>query len=149
MAKKISKTAFGTLSTVAAFATIVTGATAQNASTSLTIYSSAQPGSLAAANFKDVDNAIGVPGYAVIKQSRDFTLQAGRTIVRVSDVPNFIDPTTVSFASLTDPAATSVVEQSFEFDLTSTAKLLDKYLDREVTVDIARGAALRPSPARC
>lgn len=141
MAKKISKTAFGTLSTAAAFATIVTGAAAQNTATSLTIYSSAQPGSLSSANFKDADNAIAVPGYAVIKQSRDFALQAGRTIVRVSDVPNFIDPTTVSFASLTDPAATSVVEQSFEFDLTSTAKLLDKYLDREVTVDIARGAA--------
>ncbi len=141
MAKKISKTAFGSLSTAAAFATIVTGASAQNGATSLTIYSSAQPGSLSSANFKDADNAMAVPGYAVIKQSRDFTLQAGRTIVRVSDVPNFIDPTTVSFASLTDPAATSVVEQSFEFDLTSTTKLLDKYLDREVTVDVARGAA--------
>jgi hypothetical protein len=45
----------------------------------------------------------------------------------------------VSFESITDPANTRVVEQSFEFDLTSTAKLLQKYLDREVTVEQVRG----------
>jgi hypothetical protein len=49
------------------------------------------------------------------------------------------DPTTVSFASLTDPAGTRVVEQSFEFDLTSSAKLLSRYLDREITVEQVRG----------
>ena len=63
----------------------------------------------------------------------------GRTIIRISDVPALIDPTTVLFESLTDPAGTRVVEQSFEFDLTSTAKLLQKYLDREVTVEQVRG----------
>jgi hypothetical protein len=57
----------------------------------------------------------------------------------VSDVPGLIDPTTVAFASLTDPSGTRVVEQSFEFDLTSTSKLLSRYLDREITVEQARG----------
>jgi len=56
----------------------------------------------------------------------------------VPDVPALIDPTTVSFASLTDPSGTRVVEQSFEFDLTSTQKLLSRYLDREITVEQAR-----------
>ena len=32
-----------------------------------------------------------------------------------------------------------MVEQSFEFDLTSTQKLLSRYLDREVTVEQPRG----------
>jgi hypothetical protein len=50
-----------------------------------------------------------------------------------------IDPTTVAFASLTDPKGTRVVEQNFEFDLTSTAKLLSRYLEREITVDQPRG----------
>jgi len=54
-------------------------------------------------------------------------------------VPALIDPTTVSFESLTDGANTRVVEQSFEFDLTSTKKLLEKYLDREVTIEQVRG----------
>ena len=80
-----------------------------------------------------------VPGYGVVRQTQDVTLTKGRSIVRISDVPALIDPTTVLFESLTDPAGTRVVEQSFEFDLTSTAKLLQKYLDREVTVEQVRG----------
>ena len=31
------------------------------------------------------------------------------------------------------PKGTRVVEQSFEFDLTSTSKLLSRYLDKEIT----------------
>ena len=78
------------------FATSFASKAAAN-STSVTIYSSAQPGSLSSDNFSNGNEPRGVPGYAVIKQSREFTLQSGRTIVRVSDVPNYIDPTTVSF----------------------------------------------------
>jgi hypothetical protein len=60
----------------------------------------------------------------------------------VSDVPGLIDPTTVAFESLTDPGSTRVVEQSFEFDLTSTAKLLSRYIDKEITVEQLRGQAV-------
>ena len=45
-----------------------------------------------------------------------------------------IDPTTVTFTSLTDPA-TRVLEQNFQFDLVSTDKLLLKYIDRPITVE--------------
>ncbi len=113
------------------------------AQTSVTIYSSAQPGSISTANFQsgqfDQNGGNSIPGYAVIRQEQDVKLNRGRTVIRISDVPSQIDPTTVSFESITDPANTRVVEQSFEFDLTSTAKLLQKYLDREVTVEQVRG----------
>ena len=109
------------------------------AQTSVTIYSSAQPGTLSPATFRNGGEGFAIPGYGVVRQSQDVNLMKGRTIIRVSDVPALIDPTTVLFESLTDPAGTRVVEQSFEFDLTSTAKLLQKYLDREVTVEQVRG----------
>jgi hypothetical protein len=83
-----------------------------------------------------------VPGYALVREERTFTLQPGRNRLRVSDVPAQIDPTTVAFASLTDPRSTRVVEQSFEFDLTSTAKLLSRYLEREIVVDQVRGTGV-------
>ena len=35
-----------------------------------------------------------------------------------------------------------MVEQNFEFDLTSTAKLLSRYLEREITVEQPRGQAV-------
>jgi hypothetical protein len=109
------------------------------AETALTVYSSARPGTLDPNVFRNGGEGMPVPGYALVREQRAFTLEAGRNAVRVTDVPALIDPTTVSFASLTHPQATRVVEQSFEFDLTSTTKLLSRYLDREITVEQPRG----------
>jgi hypothetical protein len=112
------------------------------AQTSVTIYSSAQPGTLSPATFRNGGEGYAIPGYAVVRQAQEVDLARGRTIIRIADVPALIDPTTVLFESLTDPAGTRVVEQSFEFDLTSTAKLLQKYLDRDVIVEQVRGQSI-------
>jgi hypothetical protein len=109
------------------------------AETSITIYSSAAPGSLSPQTFKSGGEGYTVPGYALVRQERDFTFNKGRNTLRLSDVAGQIDPTTVSFESLTDPQNTRVIEQSFEFDLVSTAKLLNKYLDQDISVVQAQG----------
>jgi hypothetical protein len=111
------------------------------AASAVTIYSSAPPGAIDPQVFKNGGEGSLVPGYALVREERDFALKAGRNLLRVNDVPGLIDPTTVSFTSLTDPRGTRVVEQNFEFDLTSSAKLLSRYLDREITVEVARGNA--------
>jgi hypothetical protein len=108
----------------------------------LTIYSSAPPGTLDARTLANGSDGVQIPGYAIVRQERPFALKPGRNTLRVEDVPAMIDPTTVSFTSLTDPKGTRVVEQSFEFDLTSTAKLLSRYLGREITVEQVRGQAV-------
>ena len=110
--------------------------------TALTVYSSARPGSIDSQAFREGGEGAAVPGYALVREEREFTLAAGRNLLRVSEVPALIDPTTVAFASLTDPKSTRVVEQSFEFDLTSTTKLLSRFLEREITVERARGDAV-------
>ena len=92
------------------------------AETALTVYSSAQPGTLNPQTFRNGGEGMVIPGYALVREERSFDLKAGRNVLRVADVPALIDPTTVAFASLTDPRGTRVVEQSFEFDLTSTSK---------------------------
>jgi hypothetical protein len=112
------------------------------ASTAITIYSSAQPGSIHPGTFRNGGEGAAVPGYALVREERDFVLKGGRGLLRVSDVPALIDPTTVAFASLTDPKSTRVVEQNFEFDLTSASKLLSRYLEREITVEQVRGQAV-------
>jgi hypothetical protein len=112
------------------------------AETALTVYSSAQPGTLNPQTFRNGGEGMVIPGYALVREDRAFDLKAGRNVLRVADVPALIDPTTVAFASLTDPPGTRVVEQSFEFDLTSPAKLLSRYLDREITVVQPRGQAV-------
>jgi hypothetical protein len=127
-----------TLLPLAAALSTALSLTAQ-AESAITIYSSARPGTLDPQVFKSGGEGAAVPGYALVREEREFALKSGRTVIRVTDVPALIDPTTVSFASLTDPKGTSVVEQSFEFDLTSTQKLLSRFIDREITVEQARG----------
>lgn len=122
-----------------AFALALAAPPAALAQGALTIYSSALPGSLDPQAFRNGGDGTAVPGYAVVREERQFALEAGRNTLRVDDIPALIDPTTVAFASLTDPRGTRVVEQSFEFDLTSSAKLLSRYLDREITVERPRG----------
>ena len=104
----------------------------------VTIYSSASPGAIDPQVLKNGGEGWVVPGYALVREEREFSLKGGRNLLRVNDVPAFIDPTTVAFTSLTDPRGTRVVEQNFEFDLTNSAKLLSRYLDREITVEVAR-----------
>lgn len=118
-------------------------ATAQNesGSTALTIYSNARPGAISPELYRGNGNGQAVPGYAVVRQQREMMFNRGRNAVRFSDVAALIDPTTVSFQSLTDPAGTSVIEQNFQFDLVNTQKLLEKYIDRRITVDQIRGSS--------
>ena len=105
----------------------------------ITIYSSAQPGAISPEYYRPLPGqgtppAMGVPGYAMVRQERPVQLAAGRSQLRFTDVAALIDPTTVTFTSLTDPA-TRVLEQNFQFDLVSTDKLLLKYIDRPITVE--------------
>jgi hypothetical protein len=109
--------------------------------TAITIYSSARPGAVSPELYRPVPgagvpNAMSVPGYAMVRHERTVRLESGRAQLRFTDVAGLIDPTTVTFSSLTDPA-TRVLEQNFQFDLVSTDKLLLKYIDRPIVVDRA------------
>jgi len=120
-------------------------AAAADGETRITIYSSAQPGAVPAEYYRPLPgrggaNADGVPGYAMVSQDRKVSLASGRTQLRFTDVAALIDPTTVQFVSLSDPENTKVLEQNFQFDLVSTQKLLSRYVDKTVTVQIAQGA---------
>ena len=104
----------------------------------LTIYSTLGPGAVNPEHYGDGGRGA-LPGYAMVRHERTIPLEKGRNSVRFSDVAKLIDPTTVTFESLTDPAGTRVLEQNFQFDLVSQEKLMQRYIDRRVTVEQARG----------
>ncbi len=111
----------------------------ESSGTAITIYSSAQPGAISPEFYRPipgqgVPNAMAVPGYALVRDERTMNIKQGRSQLSFTDVAALIDPTTVTFTSLTDPA-TRVLEQNFQFDLVSTQKLLLKFIDRQITVD--------------
>lgn len=104
----------------------------------LTIYSTATPGAVAPEMTRNGGGG-SVPGYATVRHEREIALNAGRNTVRFTDVAGLIDPTTVSFASLTDTPGTRVMEQNFQFDLVSPEKLLRRFIDRDIAVERALG----------
>jgi hypothetical protein len=71
---------------------------------------------------------------ALIRDIREFTLPAGESDLQFVDIAATVNPATVHFRSLTDPSRVSVLEQNYEYDLLEPAKLLRKYVGREVTL---------------
>src|SRR3954463_1486257 len=132
----------------AAVSALCIAAAAAHAETAITIYSSAQPGAISPEFYRPVPgqgtpNAMQVPGYALVRDDREIRISQGRSQLSFTDVAALIDPTTVTFTSLSDPA-TRVLEQNFQFDLVSTQKLLLKFIDRQITVDKSTGNGIVP-----
>lgn len=122
-----------------AMATVLSSASAMADSPdySLTIYSSAQPGQISTDRLASYGGSL--PGYALVRDGRKMTLAAGNGVLRFTDVAKRIDPTTVAFESLTDPAGTRVVEQNYQYDLVSSEKLLERYVGEKIAVEQLRG----------
>jgi hypothetical protein len=71
---------------------------------------------------------------ALVRDVRQLTLPTGNFSLKFEDVAASINPATVHFHSLSEPAKLSVLEQNYEYDLLDPAKLLQKYVGREVTL---------------
>jgi hypothetical protein len=80
--------------------------------------------------------------FVVVRERRLLDLKAGKSSFRFTDVAATIVPETVQFTALKQPAGTRVVEQSYAFDLVSADKLLNKYVDRDITLVTRDGGKL-------
>jgi hypothetical protein len=87
-----------------------------------------------AAQSQGVELAVYNQGFALVKDLRALDLTQGLNEVRFSDVASQIDPTSVHFRSVDDPEGTVVLEQNYEYDVVGSAKLLQKYVDKEIRV---------------
>jgi hypothetical protein len=74
----------------------------------------------------------------LVRETRRLTLPAGRIGLRFADVTAQIRPETVHLASLTAPASLRILEQNYQYDLLNPAKLLDKFVGREITLVLRR-----------
>jgi hypothetical protein len=70
----------------------------------------------------------------LVRETRRLMLPNGRVALRFADVAAQIRPETVHLASLTALGSLSILEQNYQYDLLNPAKLLDKYVGREVTL---------------
>jgi hypothetical protein len=71
---------------------------------------------------------------ALVRDVRNLMLPSGVFRLKFMDIAATVNPATVHFRSLTDPEKLGVIEQNYEYDLLEPAKLLHKYVGKEVTL---------------
>src|SRR6202795_4907883 len=71
---------------------------------------------------------------ALIRDVRQLALPGGIFRLKFMDIAATVNPATVHFRSLTDPEKLGVIEQNYEYDLLEPAKILHKYVGKEVTL---------------
>jgi hypothetical protein len=70
--------------------------------------------------------------FGVVKDTRTLTLSNGLNYVRFEDVAANIDPTSVSFISLTAPNAVTVREQNYQYDIIDPTTILSKSVGKTI-----------------
>jgi hypothetical protein len=71
---------------------------------------------------------------ALVRDVRNLRLARGTSDLKFMDIAATVNPATVHFRSLSEPARVSVLEQNYEYDLLEPEKLLRKYVGRDVTL---------------
>ncbi|MCD6117262.1 DUF4139 domain-containing protein [bacterium] len=84
---------------------------------------------------------------ALVREIRSMNIVKGTGILSFKDVASRIDPTSVYFISQTSPDKLTVIEQNYEYDLVNSDKILNKYIDKNITLvskdgDVFKGILL-------
>lgn len=79
-----------------------------------------------------VDLTIYNQNLSLIREERTINIAKGLSKVVIPDIPATIDGTSLHFASLTDALTVRVLEQNYQYDLVNQAKLLEKYIGKDV-----------------
>ena len=73
-------------------------------------------------------------GLGLVKDRRNVSLSRGDSVLQLMDVASQVIPSSVSVEAVPDKGTVSVLEQNYEYDLLSPAKLLEKYVGKSVRV---------------
>lgn len=79
--------------------------------------------------------------FAVVRESRQIEFDQGINTVKFTDVASAIDPTSVNFKCLSAPGTISILEQNYEYDLINTDSLLNRYIDKVISVSLKGSGA--------
>ena len=68
----------------------------------------------------------------LIKDVRELQFERGRSVIKFTDVAAQIDPTSVHFKPVNPSDRVSILEQNYQYDLVSSTKILQKYVDEQI-----------------
>ncbi len=72
--------------------------------------------------------------FGLVKDTRNIDLVSGINYLRFEDVAAAIDPTSVSFSSITAPNSVVVREQNYQYDLMDVGTILSKSVGKEIKI---------------
>ncbi len=75
----------------------------------------------------------------LVREVRNLDFKKGVFEIKFRDVASGIDPTSVHFKVLNFPDKVSILEQNYQFDLVSSDKILEKYLDKTIQLVSKQG----------
>lgn len=75
----------------------------------------------------------------LVKQIRTVQVNLNNPVIEFKDVAASLIPTSVHLNSLTDSKSFEILEQNFEYDLASADRILQKYVDHEVSLILESG----------
>src|SRR5436190_15617023 len=119
----MTRTAKQTQLAVAALATLLSAAQAQPVERRSTL----EDQQLVAVTIYNAD-------LALVKDARRLTLEHGPNRIALRDVSANMRPETAQLRSLSNPGSFNLLEQNFDFDLLTPAKLLEKYVGKTVRI---------------
>jgi len=76
---------------------------------------------------------------ALVREIRTLHIEPGNSELSYVDVAAKIKPTSVHFKSVSSPDKLTILEQNFEYDLVSSAKIMKKYLDQKIQIVTKQG----------
>ncbi|MFH0972000.1 MAG: DUF4139 domain-containing protein [Candidatus Micrarchaeota archaeon] len=79
-------------------------------------------------------------GVSLVKEMRSAFLPAGLTRFQMKGTAQFLDSTSLNLKDL-GAGGIEVLEQNFQYDLVTNYKLMEKYLDKEVEVELGQDKA--------
>ena len=82
---------------------------------------------------------------ALVKQIRTVSVKKNELPLKFTDVAARLIPTSVHLRSLSGNSKFRVLEQNFEYDLVSSDKILEKYIDHSVEIILEGGELVRGS----
>lgn len=81
---------------------------------------------------KDMSLTVYNSNIGLVRDTRIIQFTRGLNLVELSGLAANMDPTSISFASLTDPNAIRTVEHNFDYGVVSRQTLLEKYVGEEI-----------------
>lgn len=74
-------------------------------------------------------------GFALVKDVRTLNLRSGRQDVRIEDVAQLIEPSSVGIRSVSAPGSFEVLEQNYQYDLINTQAILRKAVGQTIVLN--------------